>query len=527
MPDWTYAPLLEPALRRLPDGRRRTLRLAARVRSLPGGAWLIRGLADARPLPELHTVVAGRGFTSPVGISRDVDPEGLAGQALYGLGAGFVEIAGTPPVAGLVECADAREARAALGGGAVGVIVPEEALDDLPAGTLSYVRTDGDDPAGVVALLDRGATLVGIGDGLRRRGPGLPQQCNEAVASARHSSVVTGTTSWLACLLIGLALLATGTGASIISFGPVLLGYDKHFLRGGTSVLDHGRLLDFVQHDRITFAGIALGIGVLYTGLAWFGVRPGWRWARTTLTTSCTVGMLTLFLFFGFGYFEPLHALVTAGLVPLLLAAALGARPTATWVRRPEPSDAVRRRALLGQLVLVLVAIGLLGGGVVIATIAVTDVFVSTDVSFIGVTPSDLADLSDRIIPFVAHDRAGFGGALIAEGLAMLGLALWGFRPGERWVWWTLLVAALLSGGPAIGIHWAVGYTSFAHLLPVYVAGVLTVVGLALSRSYLLGEARSTGAPTRSALGISATSSTAPSSRSTSSSGDGESSSML
>ena len=96
-------------------------------------------------------------------------------------------------------------------------------------------------------------------------------------------------------------------------------------------------------------------------------------------------------------------------------------------------------------------------------------------------TPDALRSISDRIIPFVAHDRAGFGGALLAQGLALLGLCLWGIRPGRSWVWWTLLAAAVAGFAPTIAIHVAVGYTHLAHLAPVYFAALLTAAALALT----------------------------------------------
>ena len=54
-----------------------------------------------------------------------------------------------------------------------------------------------------------------------------------------------------------------------------------------------------------------------------------------------------------------------------------------------------------------------------------------------------LATNNPRLLPLVAHDRAGFGGALVAEGLAVLLIALWGYRPGARWLWWTFLASGV------------------------------------------------------------------------------------
>jgi dihydroorotate dehydrogenase len=64
-------------------------------------------------------------------------------------------------------------------------------------------------------------------------------------------------------------------------------------------------------------------------------------------------------------------------------------------------------------------------------------------------------------------------------------ISLWGFRQGERWVWWTLLLAGVPGFASGIGIHYAVGYTDFWHLAPAYIAALMFLVGLVLSYPYL------------------------------------------
>ena len=54
-----------------------------------------------------------------------------------------------------------------------------------------------------------------------------------------------------------------------------------------------------------------------------------------------------------------------------------------------------------------------------------------------------LRSVSPRLVPLIAHDCASFGGMIVASGLCFLGVAPWEFRWGERWVWWTLLLAGI------------------------------------------------------------------------------------
>ena len=72
-----------------------------------------------------------------------------------------------------------------------------------------------------------------------------------------------------------------------------------------------------------------------------------------------------------------------------------------------------------------------------------------------------------RLVPLIAHDRAGLGGALAANGLGVLLAALWGYRPGARWLWWTL---GVLVGLPlaALAALWLYTLTLRADVPDLY-----------------------------------------------------------
>jgi hypothetical protein len=128
---------------------------------------------------------------------------------------------------------------------------------------------------------------------------------------------------------------------------------------------------------------------------------------------------------------------------------------------------------------------GLLGAGAVISVIGVTHVFVHEDLEFMQTTVAALAVADSRLIPLVAHDRATLGGMLLSAGWVFLLPALWGFRRGSPWLWWSLLVAGVIAYATAIGVHYAVGYLSIKHLLPAFGGLVLLLVGLMLSYPFL------------------------------------------
>jgi hypothetical protein len=283
-------------------------------------------------------------------------------------------------------------------------------------------------------------------------------------------------------------MLIVGTVVWVVGLTQVVLPYDLAFLGISRDSLTgmNPRILSFMQHDRITFAGTLMSIGVLYSSLAWNGIRCGWRWARRALAASAAVGFASLFLFLGFHYVDPLHVALTAGLLPLfVLGLVLPARAELKPARDLD-SDVESRLAFIGRLLFFSVGIGLITAGLTITIVGISSVFVFSDLEFLRATAADLTNANEHLLPLVAHDRAGFGGALTCDGVAVLLLALSGFRRGARWVWWTLLISGLVGLASTVYAHVAVGYLEFAHLLPVLLSAVASSAALAFSARYLL-----------------------------------------
>jgi hypothetical protein len=137
---------------------------------------------------------------------------------------------------------------------------------------------------------------------------------------------------------------------------------------------------------------------------------------------------------------------------------------------------------------LIIHGFGLLAAGAGISAIGVTEVFVHEDLEFMQTTADALRTANPRLVPLIAHDRATFGGMLLAAGWAFVLPALWGFRKGSAWLWWTLGIAGLAAYLAAIGVHFAVGYTDLGHLLPAFGGVALFLLGLGLSYPFLCGE---------------------------------------
>jgi hypothetical protein len=387
---------------------------------------------------------------------------------------------------------DAGETRLGAGSRAAALETVRHLRRQLGPGTPIVAGGGVHEPRQALDLFAAGADLVAVDSGLVFAGPGLPKRINEAILATLPGlsprAEPAAQMSWLWTLLMGAGMLLGSLMALAIATTRVVLPYDEHFV--GLSRHDlaaiNARLLPFLAHDRVTLAGAMTAIGVLYVGLSWFGSRRGRHWAQVAIVVSGAAGFVSFFLFLGFGYFDPFHAFVTAILFQLLVMGIHGRLGPPIEVPAPMlVEDAVWTRGLWGQLLFVVQGAGFIGAGLLISTIGATHVFVHEDLEFLGTTAPALAAAAANLVPLVAHDRATLGGMLLANGLAILLVALWGFRPGERWLWWTLLLAGLPGYAAALGVHYAVGYESTFHLAPAFGGLALFIAALALSRRSL------------------------------------------
>lgn len=361
------------------------------------------------------------------------------------------------------------------------------------------------EPAHALEMLQAGADLISADTGLIFTGPGLPKRINEAILYATQPDAEPPAASeaspllprepdratersWFWTTLMGAGMLLGSLLALLIAATVVVLPYDEAFVGMSRDQLRelNPRLLSFLAHDRVSLAGTMVAIGVTYVGLSLFGVRRGLHWAQMSVFASAFAGFATFFLFLGYGYLDPLHAFVTAILFQFLLLGMhcrLGPAPVPD---RPQlVGDRAWKLAQWGQLLLIGHGVAVLTAGVVICGVGVTHVFVPEDLAFMQTTAETLREANPRLVPMVAHDRATFGGMLVSSGLALLLPALWGYRPGTAWLWWTQMLAVVPAYAAAIGVHLAVGYTDLMHLTPAYGGLGVFLLGQALTRGHL------------------------------------------
>ncbi len=283
-------------------------------------------------------------------------------------------------------------------------------------------------------------------------------------------------------VLTGFCLVLAGGFALFQSVTGHFLPHDIQFL-GMTAEqlcgISECRVVHFMFHDRVSFGGVLIGIGSMYMWLAEFPLSSGKAWAWWTLAVSGAVGFASFLAYLGYGYLDSWHGAATLMLLPAFLVGMARA-----WQRLPAPKGPAvllsRGAPLgLGRLCLLLAALGIVGAGATITTIGMTSVFVPQDLAFMNLTAEYLQKVNPRLVPLIAHDRAGFGGGLCSGGLALLG-AVWCAK-SSRSLWQILALVGTIGFSCAIAVHFVIGYTNPMHLAPAVTGATLFATGLILS----------------------------------------------
>lgn len=286
----------------------------------------------------------------------------------------------------------------------------------------------------------------------------------------------------------GIALILSGGFALFQSATGSFLPHDVDYL-GMTARdlcrLDACRVVHFMFHDRVSFGGSIIAVGTLYLWLAEFPLAAREAWAWWLFVLSGCVGFGSFLTYLGYGYLDTWHA---AGTLLLLVVFGLGLIRSHATLRPPHSISALlrpgarvtsRSAAGVGRACLLATSVALIAGGLTIMIVGMTRVFVPQDLQYMGLSPAALRAINPRLIPLIAHDRAGFGGGLCCTGITVF-FCVWCGRP-SRSLWQALAVAGLAGFATAIGIHPLIGYTSPSHLGPAVAAAGLFLIGICLS----------------------------------------------
>lgn len=289
-------------------------------------------------------------------------------------------------------------------------------------------------------------------------------------------------------LFTGLSLVLSGAFALFLSATGHFLPHDVQFL--GMSAdqlcsLQSCRIVHFMFHDRVSFGGTLVAVGSLYMWMAEFPLRRAEVWSWWLFLISGLIGFGSFLAYLGYGYLDTWHGLATLLLLPCFIAGLARSYSSLTKpaainsLLKPSVSIPWGSRFGLGRLCLLGTAVGMILGGLTIMIVGMTSVFVPQDLTFMGMSAADLHAINPRLIPLIAHDRAGFGGGICVCGIIVL-FCVWCGTP-SRSLWEVLCFAGVIGFSSAIGIHPIVGYNDFIHLAPALLGAIMFTTGLLLT----------------------------------------------
>ena len=285
----------------------------------------------------------------------------------------------------------------------------------------------------------------------------------------------------------GLILALSGLLIIVQSISGYFLPHDTEFIGLTAAELwayNEGQINLFMFHDRVAFGGSIIAVGCLYMWLAEFPLKNKESWAWYLFLFSSIIGFGSFLTYLGYGYLDSWHGIATLLLLPFF---ALGLIRSYQFLEHKGIRDLFKAsekidfssRYGIGKHLLLFTSLGLFLGGATIMFVGMTTVFVPQDLAFMNITVCGLNEVNQNLVPLIAHDRASFGGGVATIGL----LFFFSIRRATPSIsLWQIIFVGMTAGfGAAVGVHFAVGYTDFIHLLPAYLGIVICYTGLYLS----------------------------------------------
>ncbi len=346
-------------------------------------------------------------------------------------------------------------------------------------------------PDDAIQFFEAGAKLVQLYEGLIYAGPGLPRRILHKmlypqaaqfpqIYPVEEEKPVTSVSSigWKLILFVGLMLVFGGIAGILWASLYQLLPYETDYLQMSVAEIESyfdGRLAGFIFHDRVSYQGTLISYGILYCWLAWFPLNPSRReaWAWWALFISGTIGAISTYISYVYsGYLDLWYGSIALILIAIFY---IGLILSYRTLKKPATLKSLFKAgssmwlwspAGIGRSYLLLWSFSTALAGILVFYTGMTQVFVKEDLAFMQTTVGALEEISSGLIPFIAHDRIGFGVTLLAIGLASLAIVWKGIRPDSKSALIALALAYFASNLTAIWIHPIVGYNSLSHLLP-------------------------------------------------------------
>jgi hypothetical protein len=146
----------------------------------------------------------------------------------------------------------------------------------------------------------------------------------------------------------------------------------------------------------------------------------------------------------------------------------------------------VSASAELGAKITVLAGIGLVGYGIMFL-IRNFNGFIELGLTphHIGGTPEQIQAFSQNLYNYISHLQVAVSAFIIALGVAVIALAWFGVRTGQKWAMWTAFITPVIGVAIALPLHFVYGIGTLGHLGLIYLDAVILLVGTVLSYNAL------------------------------------------
>jgi hypothetical protein len=135
-----------------------------------------------------------------------------------------------------------------------------------------------------------------------------------------------------------------------------------------------------------------------------------------------------------------------------------------------------------GANVVALAGVGLVGYGIMFLIRNFTGfIELGLTPAHVGGTPEQIQAFSPDLYEYISHLQVAVSAFIIALGVAVIALAWFGIRSGQKWALWTAFLTPVIGVGIAVPLHFPYEIGTFGHLGLIYLDAVILLVGTVLS----------------------------------------------
>lgn len=144
--------------------------------------------------------------------------------------------------------------------------------------------------------------------------------------------------------------------------------------------------------------------------------------------------------------------------------------------------------ASLGANLVALAGVGLVGYGIMFLVRNFTGfIELGLTPAHVGGTPEQIKAFSLDLYEYISHLQVALSAFIIALGVAVIALAWFGIRSGERWALWTAFLTPVIAVAIALPLHFPYEIGTLGHLGLIYLDAAILLVGTVLSYRALKG----------------------------------------